>query len=139
MNTLELPPLQNTYKFSSLQHYGEIMNKEELADNVMETFIGKLNSMADANKGWNKKIQLCLEDIETAYIIQMGDDGTVAQSDKKPLQEKDESAHASVYTTVDTINGILKKEINPMMAVMQRKVRIEGDMSVITKLSSAFM
>lgn len=115
------------------------MNKEELADNVMETFIGKLNSMADANKGWNKKIQLCLEDIEKAYIIQIGDDGTVEHSDKKPLQEKDESADASVYTTVDTINGILKKEVNPMMAVMQRKVRIEGDMGVITKLSSAFM
>ncbi len=115
------------------------MNKEELADNLMETFIGKLNSMADSNKGWNKKLQLCLEDIETVYIIQIGDDGTVEHSDKKPLQEKDESADASVYTTVDAINGILKKEINPMMAVMQRKVRIEGDMSVITKLASAFM
>lgn len=115
------------------------MNKEEFADNLMETFIGKLNSMADSNKGWNKKIQLCLEDVETAYIIQIGDDGTVEHSDKKPLQEKDESADATVYTTVDTIGGIFKKEINPMMAMMQRKIRIEGDMSVITKLASAFM
>lgn len=114
------------------------MEKEEEADSLMETFKEKLNDMADSNKGWTKKIQICFEDIKTAYIIQIGEDGTVAQFDKKPLEEK-ESADATVNTTVDTIQGIMKKEINPMMAVMRGKVRIEGDMGVVTKIASAFM
>lgn len=112
------------------------MDKEEFADNLMETFKEKLNSMADSNKGWNKTLQLCLEDIKKAYIIAIGEEGTVDRFDKKSLDEK-ESADATIFTTVDTIDGILKKEINPMMAVMQGKVRIEGDMSSLTKLASA--
>jgi putative sterol carrier protein len=115
------------------------MEKEELADTLMEKLRGKLDSMADSNKGWNKKIQISFKDIEKVYIIKLGEDGTVQQFDKKPLEEKDESADATVYMTVDVIDGIIKKEINPMMAMMQGKVRIEGDMSVLTKLAPVFM
>lgn len=113
------------------------MAEEEQLDALMETFKQRLNNMADSNKGWNKKLQLCLEDIGKAYIIQIGEDGTVERSDKKPIAEK-ESADATINTTFDVLDGIMKKEINPMMAVMQRKIRIEGDMGVLTRLASVF-
>lgn len=114
------------------------MEKETLADTVMETLKEKLNSMADSNKGWNKKIQVCFSDINVAYLVHIGEDGTVIQFDKKPLEEA-ESADVAVHTTVDVLDGIMKRETNAMMAVMQGKIRIDGDMSVLTKLASAFM
>jgi putative sterol carrier protein len=114
------------------------MDKEEYADSLAEQFKDKLNSMADSNKGWKKTLQLCLEDVDKAYIIKIGEDGTVHDISKKPLLEKDSSADVSVYTTVDVIDGIMKKEINAMMAMMQGKIRIEGDMSALMKLASAF-
>ncbi|MBU6998179.1 MAG: SCP2 sterol-binding domain-containing protein [Theionarchaea archaeon] len=114
------------------------MDKEEYADSLMEKFKEKLNSMADSNKGQRKTFQLCLEDVEKAYLIKVGEDGTVEELNKKPLPEKDDSADISVYTTVDVIDGIMKKELNAMMAMMQGKIRIEGDMSALMKLASAF-
>ncbi|MGC1120371.1 MAG: SCP2 sterol-binding domain-containing protein [Candidatus Methanofastidiosia archaeon] len=114
------------------------MDKEEYADSLVERFKDRLNSMADSNKGWKKTLQLCLEDVGKAYIIKIGEDGTVYDTSKKPLLEKESSADVSVYTTVDVIDGIMKKEINSMMAMMQGKIRIEGDMSALMKLASAF-
>lgn len=114
------------------------MDKEERADSLMETFKEKLDDIAESNKGWTKTIQMCFTDIEKAYILGVGQDGTVQQFDKKPLEEKSESADATVSMTVDVIDGILKKELNPMMAVMQGKIKIDGDMSVLTRLTPVF-
>ncbi len=115
------------------------MEKEKVADTLMENLKEKLNSMANSNKGWNKKMQVCFSDINTGYLIHVGEDGTVKSFDKNPLKDgKGEPADATVYMTVDVIEGITKKEINPMMAMMQGKIRLEGDMGVITKLASIF-
>ncbi|MBU7037839.1 MAG: SCP2 sterol-binding domain-containing protein [Theionarchaea archaeon] len=114
------------------------MDKEEYADSLLEKFKDRLNSMADSNKGWKKTLQLCLEDVDKAYIIRIGENGTVEEMSKRPLQEKDDSADASVLTTLDVIDSIMKKELNAMMAMMQGKIRIEGDMSALMKLASAF-
>ena len=113
------------------------MEREELADTLAETFKERLNAMADSNRGWNKTLQLCLEDIEKVYIVKIVD-GEVENLDKKPMEEQDESADATVTTTVDTIDGLLKKEINPMMAMMRGKIKIKGDMGVLTRLASVF-
>ncbi|MGD2249846.1 MAG: SCP2 sterol-binding domain-containing protein [Candidatus Methanofastidiosia archaeon] len=113
------------------------MDKEERADSLMETFKEKLDNMAESNKGWTKTIQVAFTDIEKVYIMGVGEDGTVQKFEKKPLAEK-ESADATVTMTVDVIDGILKKELNPMMAVMQGKIKIDGDMSVLTRLQPVF-
>lgn len=116
------------------------MEKEELVENLMQTLKEKLDGMADSNKGLNKKINLCFEDIDTGYLVHIGEDGTVQQFDKKSLEEaKASPSDVAIYMTVDVIDGIMKKEINPMMALMQGKIRIEGDMSVATKIASVFM
>jgi putative sterol carrier protein len=116
------------------------MEKEEYADKTMETIKEKLNGMADSNKGWNKKLQMCFTDINVGYLLQIGDDGTVSQFDKNPLKDgKGQPADVSIYATVDVMEGIMKKEINPMMAMMQQKISIDGDMSALTRLASVFM
>jgi len=140
---LDNPPIGNTYICPHPLHLnseGDIMEKEEFADNLMETLKEKLNSMADSNKGLNKKLQMCFTDIDKGYLFHVGEDGTVTQFDKPPLKEgKGEPADVTVYTTVDVIDSILKRELNPMMAMMQRKIKIEGDMGLLTKLASLFM
>jgi putative sterol carrier protein len=121
-------------------YQGDSMENEELADTLMETAKGKLNEMADSNKGLNKKLQICFTDIDKGYLLHIGEDGTVDQFDKNPLTEgKGAPADVSVYTTVDVISKLIKKELNPMMAMMQGKIRIDGDMGLITKLASIFM
>ena len=91
------------------------MEKEELADTMAETFREKLNALANANKGWNKKIQFCLDDINVSYIFKFEEDGTVPQIGKKLMEKgKTESSDATVHLTVDTMEGLLTKRINPV-------------------------
>lgn len=116
------------------------MEKEKLMDSHMETLKARLNSMAATNKGLNKMLQFCFTDIDTGYLLHVGNDGTVDQFNKNPLKDgKGQPADVTIYSTTDVVDSILKKEMNPMMAMMQGKIRIEGDMGLLTKLASLFM
>ena len=116
------------------------MEKEEFADTLMETIKEKLNSIADSNKGLNKNLQMCFTDIDKGYLLHIGDEGTVDKSEKNPLKDgKGVPSDVSIYTTTDVIDALIKKEMNPMMAMMQGKIRIEGDMGLLTRLASIFM
>jgi putative sterol carrier protein len=116
------------------------MEKEELADTMAETFREKLNALANANKGWNKKIQFCLDDINICYIFEFEEDGTVPHIGKKMIKKgKTESADATVHLTVDTMEGLLNKQINPVMAMTQGLLQIEGDISALTRLAPVLM
>ena len=116
------------------------MEKEELADKMAETFREKLNAMSSANKGWNKKIQFCLDDINIRYIFKFEEDGTIPQLDKKLMEGgKADPADATVHLTVDTMEGLMNKTINPVMAMTQGLLKIEGDMSALTRLAPVLM
>jgi putative sterol carrier protein len=116
------------------------MEKEELADKMAETFREKLNAMASANKGWNKKIEFCLDDINIRYRFTFQEDGTVPHIGKKPIEAgKAEPADATVHLTVDTMEGLMNKKINPVMAMTQGLLKIEGDMSALTRLAPVLM
>lgn len=115
------------------------MATEQDADNLVETFKERINSKADSYKGLNKNLQFCLEDMGLTYLIHIGEEGKVTQVDKKPLKEgKFPSAHVTVITSMEVIDRLVKKELNPVMAMMQGKVRVEGDMGLLTKLASLF-
>lgn len=111
------------------------MEKEMLADTLMETFKERLNALADINKGWNKKIQFCLDDINIGYVIQFKEDGTVGYVDKKSLEKgKVLPADVTVHLTVDVMDRIMKKEIHPVMALTQGLLRVEGELSALSRL-----
>jgi putative sterol carrier protein len=118
---------------------GERMEKEELADNLMETFKERLNAVANSNKGWNKKIQVVVDEISTGYLLQMGDDGTVKSMDKYTLKGAPEPADATIHMNTEVMEGILEKRVNPVMAMTQGLIRIEGDMSALTRLGPVFL
>ncbi len=111
------------------------MKKEELAHTLMETLKKELNAIADLNKGWNKKIQFTFTDINIGYLIELEEDGSVKHIHKKPLEEGTfEFVDATVSLTVEGMNSIMKKEINPVMAMTQGWLQVDGDMSVLARL-----
>ncbi len=111
------------------------MEKEVLADTLMEMFKERLNALANINKGWNKSIQFFLDDISIGYFIRFKEDGTVSYVDKIPLEKgKVESANVTVHLTVDVMDRIMKREIHPVMALTQGLLQVEGELSVLSRL-----
>lgn len=114
------------------------MEKETQADALMEEFRGKFNSMAAMYKGWSKKIQFHLEDIEVVYVVQPGEDGTIKHIDKERVNKgKVGPADVTVHLTFQIMEGILKKEINPIMAMTQGLLSVDGDTNTLTRLLPA--
>lgn len=110
------------------------MEKEKLAESMVETFRDRLNGLADVNKGWNKRILFSLEDINVQYLLQFEENGTASLK-----KGKTEPVDATVRLSVDTLKGLMEKTINPVMAMTQGLIQIEGDMSALARLAPVLM
>ena len=62
------------------------------------------------------------------YIDGSGDTNVVSMDDKE--------ADCTISTSMETLMGMQSGDVNPMMAVMGGKIKIEGDMSLAMKLQS---
>ena len=62
------------------------------------------------------------------FLDLTGDTAKVTNENKK--------ADCEIKTSIDTLNALRKGDLNPMMAVMSGKVKIQGDMGVAMKLQS---
>ena len=60
-------------------------------------------------------------------------DGT---GDTNEVSQRDEEADCTISTTADTLMQLQSGDMNPMMAVMGGKVKIQGDMGLAMKLQS---
>ena len=56
--------------------------------------------------------------------------------DNAIVTNEDKDADCIIKTSLDTLNALRKGELNPMMALMSGKVKIQGDMGVAMKLQS---
>lgn len=56
--------------------------------------------------------------------------------EKPVITNEDSDADCTIKTKIETLNQLIRGEINPMMAMMTGKVKIQGDMSVAMKLKS---
>lgn len=54
--------------------------------------------------------------------------------DEAKVTNEDKDADTVVTSTVDTMDQLRKGELNPMMAMMNGKVKIKGDMGLAMKL-----
>jgi putative sterol carrier protein len=52
------------------------------------------------------------------------------------VSNEDKEADCVITTSIETLEGIRKGDVNPMMAVMSGKVKIKGDMALAMKLPS---
>lgn len=74
-----------------------------------------------------KSIKLKLDE-GTIHIDLTGEQAVVTKEDKE--------ADTTVVSTIDSLEKMRKGELNPMMAMMTQKVKIEGDMGLAMKLQS---
>ena len=56
--------------------------------------------------------------------------------EKAVITNEDKEADTTITTTLETMEGLRKGAINPMMAVMSGKIKIKGDMGLAMKLQS---
>lgn len=62
------------------------------------------------------------------YVDLTGEEAQVSNEDKE--------ADTTIITTLETLDGLRKGTVNPMMAMMSGKVKIKGDMALAMKLQS---
>lgn len=62
------------------------------------------------------------------HIDGSGDSNVVTQEDKE--------ADCTISTSIENMIKLKSGELNPMMAVMTKKIRIDGDMGLAMKLQS---
>ncbi len=77
------------------------------------------------NLGKSIKLQL---DEGVIFIDMTGDTAEVTNDDRE--------ADTTVTTSVDTLDQLRTGKLNPMMAMMSGKVKIQGDMGLAMKLQS---
>lgn len=54
--------------------------------------------------------------------------------DEAVVTNEDSEADTVVTTTIETLDALRKKELNPMAAMMGGKIKIKGDMGLAMKL-----
>lgn len=57
--------------------------------------------------------------------------------DENGVREGDDEADVTMIASVETFQGIMEGDVNPTMAFMSGKLRIEGNMGMAMKLGSA--
>lgn len=94
---------------------------------TFEEFTAKVTeAVADApNVG--KKLKLKLD--EGAVLIDMTGDKAVVSND-------DTEADTTIKTSIETLDKLRSGNLNPMMAMMTGKLKIDGDMGLAMKLQS---
>lgn len=91
---------------------------------VVKAAVDAINKRLSAD-GFDGSIRVEIED-EGALII-----------DQDGARASDEDADCTMTASADTLQGMLKGDVNPTAAFMSGKLRVEGDMSMAMKLGAA--
>ncbi len=92
---------------------------------TLEELTAEISISAASAKISGKTIKLLL-DVGVVYIDLRQAPATVTNDDQP--------ADATITLTLDTLEKLSNKEINPMMAIMSGKVNIAGDMGAALQL-----
>ena len=94
---------------------------------MMEQVIERFKTQADNAAPIGGSIKFML-DGNAVYI-----DGT---GEKNVVSAEDKEADCTISTSIETLGKLTSGDLNPMMAVMSGKVKIDGDMGLAMKLQS---
>ena len=97
---------------------------------TLEMITEKFQEMAAKAPSIDATLKFKLKGAGIIYI-----DGNVSPAQ---VSNEDKEADCTISTSVETLDGLRKGEINPMMAVIGGKVKIDGNMGVAMKLQSLF-
>ncbi len=113
-------------------------NKEQLADQVMKTIEDRLNENKNLSSEWGKMVQQVFTDIGVGYRLKFAMDGTVS-IEKVPASQINLKDAAATVTcdNVETMKGFIDGIINPMEAMGNNLLKVNGDMQALFKLLPA--
>ncbi|PHI20122.1 sterol-binding protein [Lewinellaceae bacterium SD302] len=94
---------------------------------TLEEFTAKVSQAAASAPQMGKSIKLQLE--EGIVHIDMTEEQAV-------VTNEDKEANTTIITSIGTLDKLRKGELNPMMAMMTKKIQIKGDMGLAMKLQS---
>ncbi len=92
---------------------------------TLEDFTAIVRETTQSAPSLGKSIKLVLDE-GVVHIDLTGDQPQITNEDK--------DADTTVTTSIATLDGLRKGDINPMMAMMSGKVKIKGDMGLAMKL-----
>jgi putative sterol carrier protein len=93
----------------------------------MEETLNRIKGLAEGSKPMGNTLKIKMDE-GIIYINGTGDSNEVHQEDIE--------AQCTLVTSLDNFNSLMNGNLNPMMAVMTGKLKIEGDMGVAMKLTS---
>ncbi len=91
-----------------------------------EEIVAKMNEAVTANGGLDKSVK-----------FDFGDDGCISV-DGTNVSQDDIEADCTIKVDKDDFAALATGQMDPMMAFMSGKLKIEGDMSVAMSLQSLF-
>lgn len=94
---------------------------------TLEEFTAKVSQAAASAPQMGKSIKLQLDE-GVVHIDMTGENAVVTNEDKE--------ANTTIITSIDTLDKLRKGDLNPMMAMMTKKIKINGDMGLAMKLQS---
>jgi len=89
--------------------------------------ISTLNEKAQAVDPIGATLKMVVGD-HSVFIDGTGDSNVVTMEDKE--------ADCTISTSLETLMGLQSGDVNPMMAVMSGKIKIQGDMGLAMKLQT---
>lgn len=90
-------------------------------------------SLVDSFKDFTKTLQFEFPDTKQVFAM------TVVNGSATLEEKSVENPEVRVTTDTDVLAGILDKKVNPMMAYMTRKIKVQGNQSDLMKLQKLML
>ncbi len=103
---------------------------EEKKDFTVDQFAAGVRHKMGENSGLDATIKLLFDCGGIVFI-----DG---KSLPNAVTHNDEPADVTLRLAIETVNQLYRGELNPMMAVMSGKIKVEGNAMVAMKLGQIF-
>lgn len=98
--------------------------------NNLESYTETVRSKVGEASGLNATIKFAFGDNEVLYI-----DG---KSTPNAVHNRDEAAQCTVKLSLETFGKLMNRSLEPTVAFMTGKIKVEGDMGVAMKLGKVF-
>lgn len=103
---------------------------EEKSDFTIDQFASGVRYKLGENSGLDATIKFIFECGSIVFI-----DG---KSSPNLVHHNDHPADVTLRLSIETVNRLYRQELNPMMAVMSGKIKIEGNAMAAMKLGQIF-
>ena len=102
----------------------------ETTDFTIDQFAAGVRHKLGENSGLDATIKFVFECGKIVFVD--------AKSSPNSVHHNDEPAEVTLRLAIETVNQLYRGELNPMMAVMSGKIKIEGNPMVAMKLGQIF-